>query len=220
MGQLFKDAGYATAIFGKWHLGEAPPSLPTAHGFGEFYGIPPNTSWDDAVTVSLIMVTHSLDVPEKDLIEKGTWIMQQKAGGPLERVKPFTSEVRAEIDNDLTDRSIAFIRQQKTAGKLFFLYLPLSIGRAPNYPSKQFAGKSDIGNYGDRMMEGDCHVGQVMDALKELNRENIPSPKTARSWLAQCSAVCITNTGGKGVAYSESSGHWPDGVVGHDDQGS
>ena len=61
MGQLFKDAGYATAIFGKWHLGGEPQSLPTAHGFDEFYGIPPDTSWDDAVTVPLIMQTHSID---------------------------------------------------------------------------------------------------------------------------------------------------------------
>src|SRR6202142_1137134 len=67
MGQLFKDAGYATAIFGKWHLGEEPQSLPSAHGFDEFYGIPPNTSWNDAITVSLITQTHSLNVPESAL---------------------------------------------------------------------------------------------------------------------------------------------------------
>jgi arylsulfatase len=168
MGQLFKDAGYATAMFGKWHLGDAAESLPSAHGFDEFYGIPPNTSWNDVLTVSLIMATHSIEAPESALIEKGPWIMQQKAGGSLERVKPFTPEVRAEIDNDLTDRSIAFIRQQKAAGKPFFLYLPFSMGHAPNTPSKQFAGKSRIGNYGDKMMEGDYHVGQVLDALKEL----------------------------------------------------
>ena len=59
--------------------------------------------------------------------------MQQKAGGPLERVKPFTPEVRAEIDNDLTDRSIAFIRQQNAAGKPFFVYLPFSMGHFPNF---------------------------------------------------------------------------------------
>src|SRR5579863_7619996 len=80
MGQLFKDAGYATAIFGKWHLGDAPQSLPSAHGFDEFYGIPPNTSWNDAVTTDLITQTHSLDVPESVLVEKGPWIMQQKMG--------------------------------------------------------------------------------------------------------------------------------------------
>ena len=168
MGQLFKEAGYATAMFGKWHLGEDPQSVPTAHGFDEFYGIPPNTSWNDAVTVELITQTHSLPAPESVLVEKGPWIMQQKAGGPMQRVKPFTPEVRAEIDNDLTDRSIAFMKQQQAAGKPFFLYLPFSMGHAPNYPSKQFAGKSRIGNYGDKMMEGDYHVGQVLDALKEL----------------------------------------------------
>src|SRR4029434_3874042 len=42
MGELFKSVDYATAIFGKWHLGSAPQSLPTAHGFDEFYGIPPD----------------------------------------------------------------------------------------------------------------------------------------------------------------------------------
>ncbi len=86
----------------------------------------------------------------------------------MQRVKPFTPELRAEIDNDLTDRSIAFMKQQQAAGKPFFLYLPFSMGHAPNTPSKQFAGKSRIGNYGDKMMEGDYHVGQVLDALKDL----------------------------------------------------
>ena len=168
MGELFKDAGYATAMFGKWHLGSNPQSLPSAHGFDEFYGIPPDTSWNDAITVSLMTMSHSFNAPESALLEKGPWIMQQTAGGPMQRVKPFTPEARAEIDNDLTDRSIAFMRQQAAAGKPFFLYFPFSMGHAPNLPSKQFAGKSRIGNYGDKMMEGDYHVGQVLDTLKEL----------------------------------------------------
>src|SRR5690242_1539731 len=46
MGDMFKRAGYATAIFGKWHLGREPQSLPTAHGFDESYGIPPGATWD------------------------------------------------------------------------------------------------------------------------------------------------------------------------------
>jgi arylsulfatase A-like enzyme len=169
LGQVFKDAGYATGIFGKWHLGSDAHAQPTAHGFDEFYGIPLDTSWNDSITVPVIMMTHSFDVPESVLIEKGPWILQQKAGGPIQRVKPFTPDVRAEIDNDLTEHSIAFMKQQHAAGKPFFVYLPFSMGHAPNYPSKQFAGKSRIGNYGDKMMEGDYHVGQVLDALKEMN---------------------------------------------------
>jgi arylsulfatase A-like enzyme len=169
MGKLFKNAGYATAIYGKWHLGGDPQAVPTAQGFDDFYGIPPDASWHESIAIPSIMMTHSFNVPESTLIEQGPWIVQQKAGGPMQRVKAFTPEVRAEIDNDLTDRSIAFMKEQHAAGKPFFLYLPFSMGHEPNYPSKQFAGKSRIGNYGDKMMEGDYHVGQVLDALKELN---------------------------------------------------
>ncbi len=173
MGQLFKDAGYATAIFGKWHLGGDAHALPGAHGFDTFYGIPPDTSWDAAADIPQIMQTHSAgDIPEKDLIERGVWISQQKGNGPLERVKPFTLAVRAEIDNDLTDRAIAFMKEQNAEGKPFFLYLPFSMGHGPNIPSKQFAGKSRIGQYGDKMMEGDYHVGQILDTLKELGLDD------------------------------------------------
>jgi arylsulfatase len=76
--------------------------------------------------------------------------------------------VRANIDNELVDKSIDFMRRQKAAGKPFFLYLPFSMGHAPNLPSARFKGKSRIGNYGDKIMEGDFHVGQILDTLKTL----------------------------------------------------
>ena len=168
MGQLFKGAGYATAIFGKWHLGIEPQSLPTAHGFDEFYGIPPNESWDSCTYVDTIVMTHSIPAPLDVLLAKGPQIFEAVAGGPLKKVKPFTREVRSEIDNELVAKSIDFMKRQKEAGKPFFLYLPFSMGHVPNLPSKQFAGKSRIGQYGDKMMEGDYHVGQILDALKEI----------------------------------------------------
>src|SRR5216684_641742 len=169
MGELFKGAGYATAIFGKWHLGIEPQSLPTAHGFDEFYGIPPDISWDSATYVDTMSLTHSTNVPLDVLLAKGPQIVEAVADGPLRTVKPFTREVRAEIDsNELLPKSIDFMKRQKAAGKPFFLYLPFSMGHFPNLPSKQFAGKSRIGQYGDKLMEGDYHVGQILDTLKEL----------------------------------------------------
>ena len=168
MGELFKGAGYATAIFGKWHLGAEPQSLPTAHGFDEFYGIPPDISWDSATYVDTITMTHSINAPPDELLAKGPQIVEAVAGGPLRTVKPFTREVRAGIDTELVAKSIDFMKRQTAAGKPFFLYLPFSMGHFPNLPSKQFAGKSRIGQYGDKLMEGDYHVGQIMDTLKEL----------------------------------------------------
>ena len=168
MGELFKGAGYATAIFGKWHLGAEPQSLPTAHGFDEFYGIPPDISWDSATYVDTITMTHSINAPPDELLAKGPQIVEAVAGGPLRTVKPFTREVRAGIDTELVAKSIDFMKRQTAAGKPFLLYLPFSTGHFPNLPSKQFAGKSRIGQYGDKLMEGDYHVGQIMDTLKEL----------------------------------------------------
>jgi len=192
MGDMFHGLGYATAIFGKWHLGGEPQSLPTAHGFDEFYGIPPDTSWDSATYVDSIELTHSIEAPPAALLAKGPHIVEATAGGPLHEVKPFTPEVRSEIDNELTDKSIDFMKRQHAAGKPFFLYLPFSMGHAPNLPSKAFAGKSRIGNYGDKMMEGDFHVGQILDALKDLGvddntiltfaSDNGPYGETAREF--------------------------------------
>jgi arylsulfatase A-like enzyme len=51
-------------------------------------------------------------------------------------VKPFTPAVRAEIDNELTDKSIDFMTRQHAAGKPFFLYLPFSMGHIPNLRRK------------------------------------------------------------------------------------
>jgi arylsulfatase len=168
LGELFHSTGYATAIFGKWHLGSAPESLPTAHGFDEFYGIPPDISWDASTYVDTMELTHSVAAPHDALLAQGPQIVEATAGEPLRKVKPFTQEVRGNIDNELVDKSIDFMRRQKTAGKPFFLYLPFSMGHTPNLPSAPFKGKSRIGNYGDKLMEGDYHVGQILDTLREL----------------------------------------------------
>lgn len=190
LGELFKGAGYATAIFGKWHLGIEPQSLPTAHGFDEFYGIPPDISWDSATYVDTITLTHSMNASPNELLAKGPQIVESIADNPLRRVKPYTREVRAEIDSELVAKSIDFMRRQKAVGKPFFLYLPFSMGHFPNLPSKEFAGRSQIGQYGDKLMEGDYRVGQILDTLKELGiddntlvvfaSDNGPQGETAR----------------------------------------
>ena len=82
MGDMFHGLGYATAIFGKWHLGSEPQSLPTAHGFDEFYGIPPDTSWDSATYADTMTLTHSFDAPHEALVERGPHIVEAKFRRP------------------------------------------------------------------------------------------------------------------------------------------
>ena len=83
-----------------------PQSLPAAHGFDEFYGIPPDTSGTPRPDVPHDRADPLDRAPERRL-SKGAADRGADAGGPLQRVKPFTPEVRAEIDNELTDKSMS-----------------------------------------------------------------------------------------------------------------
>ena len=164
MAEMLRDAGYATAIFGKWHLGAEPYSQPQNKGFDEFYGIPPAVTWDAFLMIPQGRQTKTLDIP----LDRGPQIVEAKRGEPLKAVKPYTAEVRREIDWELVDRGIDFIKRQKAAGKPFFLYLPISRTHFPNLPSKRFEGQSRIGQFGDSLMEGDAIVGRMLDVLDEL----------------------------------------------------
>lgn len=92
MAEMLRDAGYATAIFGKWHLGSEPHSQPQNQGFDEFYGIPPASTWDAFLKVPQGRRTRSLDIPP----DEGPHIVEARTGEPLRAVKPYTAEVRRE----------------------------------------------------------------------------------------------------------------------------
>ena len=167
MAEMLRDAGYSTAIFGKWHLGAQPYSQPQNKGFDEFYGIPPGETWDVFGIIRQGRQTKSLDLT----LEKGPHIVAAKRDEPLRAVKPYTEEVRRGIDWELVDHGIDFMKRQKAAGKPFLLYLPISRTHFPNLPSRRFEGASRIGQFGDSLMEGDAIVGTTLDALKELGLE-------------------------------------------------
>jgi arylsulfatase A-like enzyme len=167
MAEMLRDAGYATALFGKWHLGDKPYSQPQNKGFDEFYGIPPGDTWDAFLYIPQARRTRTLEIP----LDKGPQIVEARRGQPLKVVKPYTEAVRRDIDWQLVDRGIDFMQRQRKADKPFFLYLPISRTHFPNLPSKRFQGASRIGQFGDSLMEGDAIVGKMLDSLKELGLE-------------------------------------------------
>jgi arylsulfatase len=167
MAEMLRDAGYATAMFGKWHLGTQSYSLPQNKGFDEFYGIPPGDTWDAFLMIPQGRQTRTLEIP----LDRGPQIVEAKRGEPLKTVKPYTAEVRRDIDWELVDRGLDFMQRQKAAGKPFFLYLPISRTHFPNLPSRRFEGQSRIGQFGDSLMEGDAIVGRMLDSLKTLELE-------------------------------------------------
>jgi arylsulfatase len=171
--ELLSDAGYATGIFGKWHLGKTPGRFPTDQGFDEWYGIPNST--DECLWVSPEVTAsnpNSRDlrdsVPEHEI----PWIMEGRKGELPKKVKVYDVEQRRRIDADLTRRAIDFIERNRKEGKPFFAYVPLTAMHYPTFPHPEFAGNTGNGDYADMLVQTDHYVGQMVDALERLGMDD------------------------------------------------
>lgn len=159
MAEMLSQAGYATGMYGKWHLGRTPGRFPTDQGFDEWYGVPNST--DESVYSSLDGFSES-GVPE-------TFVMEGKKGQKPEKVRPYRLEYRPLIDRDLTDRAIDFMKRQTAANKPFFVYLPYTATHFPTLPHPDFAGKSENGSWADLLMQIDSYLGELVDTIDELH---------------------------------------------------
>ncbi len=160
--QLLSDAGYATALFGKWHLGEVSGRLPTDKGFDEWWGV--KNSCDEAeYTTYPLFKECGLPVP---------MIFEGEKGEASRPVMPLDMNLRPIVDAEyLVPKTIDFIKRQAAAKKPFFVYLGYSEVHPPVVPNPAFANKSTerSGEYADVIAEMDFHVGQILDAIKSEN---------------------------------------------------
>lgn len=144
---LVKQKDYATAIFGKWHLGHRPEFLPTSHGFDTYFGLPySNDMW-----------------PYHPESKPGTWPDLPLFDGEKVVNAAVQPDDQKQLTRRYTNRAVDFIRQNSR--KPFFLYLAHSMPHVPLYVSPRFEGKSGTGLFGDVIMEIDWSVGEVMKAL-------------------------------------------------------
>jgi len=158
LAQLLSAQGYATAHYGKWHLGDVPGRYPSDRGFDEWYGIPRTT--DESQFTSSIGYDPSVaDLP---------YIMQGVDGEPTESVQLYDLASRRGIDAELVRRSCAFMQRHTANKKPFFLYLPLVHLHFPTLPHADFAGSTGNGDFADSMAEMDFRVGQVIDEVDRL----------------------------------------------------
>lgn len=155
LGQLLQGKGYATACFGKWHLGDRPGRLPHDRGFDEWYGIPRTSN--EAMFTS----TPGYD-PE---VVPPPFVMEGLKGAPARELHLYDLEARRRIDADLTARTIDFI--ERNAKRPFFAYVPLTQLHFPTLPHQDFAGRTGKGDFADSLAEMDFRVGQMLDAVNE-----------------------------------------------------
>lgn len=149
LGEVFHSAGYATAIFGKWHLGHHPQFLPTRHGFDEYYGLPySNDMWPLHPT--------NRSFPDLPLIEGETTI----------ELNPDQTQ----LTTDYAEYAVDFI--ERNHEQPFFVYLAHSMPHVPLFVSKKYAGKTERGLFGDVISEIDWSVGRIVETLRKHDLED------------------------------------------------
>ena len=156
--QLLKAAGYSTGMFGKWHLGDRAGRFPHERGFDEWYGIP-RTSNETIFTSAPGFDSSVVAIPQ---------VMQGFAGQPAQDVAIYDLAKRRLIDSEITEKTIDFIARCHKAQQPFFAYVPLTHLHFPTLPHPDFAGRSEVGDFADSMIELDYRVGQILDSLDEL----------------------------------------------------
>src|SRR5215472_241964 len=155
LGQVMKTAGYATAVFGKWHIGDQPETRPWARGFDESCGLMySNDLWE-------------YHPQNPDAYRKFPLHFWENGQVKVERMTPKEQPM---LTTWYTEHAVDFIRRRKD--QPFLLYVPHSMPHVPIFASEKFKGKSGAGLYGDVMMEIDWSVGEVLKALKENGLED------------------------------------------------
>ena len=164
MAKALHSIGYATAIYGKWHLGGVRwlgRRSPIDQGFDDWYGIPLSSNESQKTTL-----------PGWDpATQEVPYIWEQKAGEPARKVKPFNLDTRRTIDRESAERGIAFMQRNVRAQKPFFLYYPVTQLHFPALAHPDFAGKTGAGDIGDAIADMDHNAGLVLDAIAALGIE-------------------------------------------------
>jgi arylsulfatase A-like enzyme len=157
LAELCKSRDYATAIFGKWHLGRPKKFLPLQHGFDEYLGLPySNDMWPRHPELAS---SPEVGKKKKDGYPELPLIKNNQVNDPV-----VDGEDQAQLTTQYTEHAVDFINRNKS--RPFFLYVPHSMVHVPLYVSEKFRGKSGAGLFGDVVMEVDWSVGQILDAIK------------------------------------------------------
>jgi arylsulfatase A len=179
MGEVMRGAGYKTACFGKWHLGDQPETRPQSRGFDESCGLMySNDMWEFHPQNPGAYKQFPLQFWENGAIK-------------IERV---TKEHQPMLSTWYTEHAVDFITRHRD--QPFFLYVPHSMPHVPLFVSEKFRGKSGKGLYADVMMEIDWSIGEIMKAL-------------STNGLEKDTVVVLTSDNGPWTSYGNHSGSTP-----------
>ncbi|MEY2930546.1 MAG: hypothetical protein RL033_1295, partial [Pseudomonadota bacterium] len=171
LAQLLKAQGYMTAQFGKNHLGDADSTLPTAHGFDEFFG-------------SLYHLNAEEEFENEDYFKDPALIDKYKTRGvihcwanpdgtqKIESTGPLGKKRMETIDEEVTAITLAHLEKVSKSDQPFFLWWNATRMHINTHLKAESKGKTGLGTYPDGMVEHDGHVGQILAKLKQLGLDD------------------------------------------------
>ena len=160
---LLKNHGYATAQYGKNHLGDRDEHLPTNHGFDEFFGNLYHLNAEDE--------PENVDYPKDPAFREKfgpRGVIQSSADGEIQDTGPLNMKRMETVDYEVTDKAIDFIARSHAAEKPFFLWWNSTRMHVWTRLRPEAEGVTGLGIYPDGMVEHDAHVGRILDKLDEL----------------------------------------------------
>jgi arylsulfatase A-like enzyme len=165
--EMLKPLGYATGQFGKNHLGDRDEFLPTMHGFDEFFGNLYHLNAEEEPELP--------DYPKDPAFKKAFGprgvlhcIADGKGGQEIKDTGPLTKKRMETIDEEITDRALAWMEKQAKADQPFFLWYNATAMHFRTHVAEKNLGKSGQDPYSDRMVVHDEQIGQMLDKLDEL----------------------------------------------------
>ena len=161
LAELLSEAGYATGIFGKWHLGDTEGRFPTDQGFDEWIGLPRSSDrafWPDSNSFQ----------PGSHPSATFTHVMSSVRGETPKELEVYDRAKRRVIDREITDQAMDFMARMTAAGKPFFAFLPYTQTHEPVDPHPDFYGSTGNGSFADVLAQTDVYVGELLDTLDRL----------------------------------------------------
>jgi arylsulfatase A len=156
-----KEQGYATACFGKWHLGHQPETLPRQNGFDVYFGIP---------------YSNDMNYPDNKgkprIPSDELWKDQSTALTHWNTPLVFNEDIielpvdQRTVTRRYTDHAVDFIKEHKDGP--FFVYLPYSMPHIPLYVPEDAYDPDPQNAYTCVIEHIDAEVGRVMNTVREL----------------------------------------------------
>lgn len=168
--EVLRSKGYATACYGKWHIGSDDGQMPMDQGFDEYFGIPYSNNMSlskSQIFAKDAVFREGYDLESALAIQKLPIPQRPKEKAPLiegYEVVEFPCD-QATLTRRYFDRAINFIENK--GDKPFFTYITPAMPHRPYFASEQFLGTSERGIYGDIVEEIDWNVGRLMKSLED-----------------------------------------------------